>query len=456
MSASTEGECHSFLSDDLLDAKWIGQGGVILMVLGAVVMFWALAVICEEYFVPALMILCEVLDLSDDVAGATLMAAGASSPELFTSFIGLFISKSSIGVGTIIGSEIFNHMIICAGSVMYAKNGVLELDKRIFMREVLAYFFSLLVLISATGGGLGNGLTTMFKTELWRDCIFVSWDDAVLLVLCYFVYALVASNFKRLCSFWDNVVCMNRGYSLGSASAMNSASTSNEGEFSSSTMNPEILINEGRFELELKEIPAEDSRSDDALNGGGGKDGNTSPSDEENTTAIIAESLASRAAIDENEFLSNAFKSDDNKTFQGFLYDLGQFTSCRGRWKRLRKVMIENGGLYVLADHTRALTGKNVRNYTMFADILGYSIGDASNIPRMVSIELAPSADFACFMRSRYTSVLAKEVMRFQAPTDRTFHAFVSVLDENLRVIREMREKGDGNRDIEANISSER
>lgn len=31
------------------------------------------------------------------------MAAGASSPEMFTSFIALFVDHSSLGVGTVVG-----------------------------------------------------------------------------------------------------------------------------------------------------------------------------------------------------------------------------------------------------------------------------------------------------------------------------------------------------------------
>ena len=44
-------------------------------------MFTGLAVICDEYFVPSLEVLAEKLDVSDDVAGATLMAAGGSAPD---------------------------------------------------------------------------------------------------------------------------------------------------------------------------------------------------------------------------------------------------------------------------------------------------------------------------------------------------------------------------------------
>jgi solute carrier family 24 (sodium/potassium/calcium exchanger), member 4 len=39
-------------------------------------MFWALAVVCEDYFVPALNILCEELNVSDDVAGESGLFIG--------------------------------------------------------------------------------------------------------------------------------------------------------------------------------------------------------------------------------------------------------------------------------------------------------------------------------------------------------------------------------------------
>ena len=71
---------------------------------------------------------------------------------MFTSFIALFVNHSAIGVGTVVGSEIFNHMIICAGSVMYSTTGVLQLEKRVFSRDVAAYFACLVVLIWSLKG----------------------------------------------------------------------------------------------------------------------------------------------------------------------------------------------------------------------------------------------------------------------------------------------------------------
>ena len=66
-------------------------------------MFIALAIVCDEFFVPSLGVITERLDISDDVAGATFMAAGGSAPEFFTSVIGTFVAQNNVGIGTIVG-----------------------------------------------------------------------------------------------------------------------------------------------------------------------------------------------------------------------------------------------------------------------------------------------------------------------------------------------------------------
>ena len=55
-----------------------------------------------------------VLNMQSDVAGATFMAAGSSAPELFTSIVGVFFAKSDVGLGTIVGSAVFNILAIIA------------------------------------------------------------------------------------------------------------------------------------------------------------------------------------------------------------------------------------------------------------------------------------------------------------------------------------------------------
>ncbi|MED6248619.1 hypothetical protein ATANTOWER_002783, partial [Ataeniobius toweri] len=83
---------HEFPTDFFTN-KERTEGAVALHVLCTVYMFCALALVCDDYFVPSLEKICERLHLSEDVAGATFMAAGSSAPELFTSVIGNNTSK---------------------------------------------------------------------------------------------------------------------------------------------------------------------------------------------------------------------------------------------------------------------------------------------------------------------------------------------------------------------------
>lgn len=52
--------------------------------------------------------------MSNDIVGATFMAGATSSPELFVNVIGTFITEGDIGVGTIVGSAVFNILAVAA------------------------------------------------------------------------------------------------------------------------------------------------------------------------------------------------------------------------------------------------------------------------------------------------------------------------------------------------------
>jgi Ca2+/Na+ antiporter len=42
------------------------------------------------------------------------MAAGSSAPELFTNVVGTFVTEGDLGVGTIVGSAVFNILGVTA------------------------------------------------------------------------------------------------------------------------------------------------------------------------------------------------------------------------------------------------------------------------------------------------------------------------------------------------------
>ncbi|XP_060940358.1 sodium/potassium/calcium exchanger 2-like [Limanda limanda] len=122
------------------------QGFVVFHMFGMLYMFIALAIVCDEFFVPALTVITEQLEISDDVAGATFMAAGGSAPELFTSIIGVFVSHSNVGIGTIVGSAVFNILFVIGMCALFSKE-VLNLTWWPLFRDVSFYIIGLLMLI---------------------------------------------------------------------------------------------------------------------------------------------------------------------------------------------------------------------------------------------------------------------------------------------------------------------
>ncbi|XP_031704063.1 sodium/potassium/calcium exchanger 1-like isoform X3 [Anarrhichthys ocellatus] len=131
---------------DIFSVEERQQGWVALHILGMIYMFVALAIVCDEFFVPGLEVITIRLDISDDVAGATFMAAGGSAPELFTSLIGVFISHSNVGIGTIVGSAVFNILFVIGMCAIFSRE-MLHLTWWPLFRDVTFYILDLIMLI---------------------------------------------------------------------------------------------------------------------------------------------------------------------------------------------------------------------------------------------------------------------------------------------------------------------
>ncbi|KAG7509297.1 sodium/potassium/calcium exchanger 4 isoform X1 [Solea senegalensis] len=142
----SEPAIHEF-PEDLFTNKERKTGAVMLHIVATLYMFLALAIVCDEYFVTSLEKICEKLDLSEDVAGATFMAAGSSAPELFASVIGVFITHGDVGVGTIVGSAVFNILCIIGVCGIFAGQVVMLTWWAVF-RDSFYYILSIVALIA--------------------------------------------------------------------------------------------------------------------------------------------------------------------------------------------------------------------------------------------------------------------------------------------------------------------
>ncbi|XP_063151090.1 sodium/potassium/calcium exchanger 2 isoform X2 [Candoia aspera] len=165
----TEHRSQGEYPSDLFSLEQRRKGAVILHIVGMVYMFIALAIVCDEFFVPSLTVITEKLKISDDVAGATFMAAGGSAPELFTSLIGIFISRSNVGIGTIVGSAVFNILFVIGMCALFSKE-ILHLTWWPLFRDVSFYIVDLILLI------------VFFLDN------FIRWWESLILLSAYVVY----------------------------------------------------------------------------------------------------------------------------------------------------------------------------------------------------------------------------------------------------------------------------
>ncbi|XP_016944294.1 sodium/potassium/calcium exchanger 3 isoform X1 [Drosophila suzukii] len=176
LSSTTDINCTQPAIDDfprdLFSEAQRQSGAVVLHVIASLYLFVALAVVCDEYFVPAVEKICAALNMSNDVAGATFMAAATSAPELFVNVIGTFITEGDIGVGTIVGSAVFNILAVAACCGIGA-GMTIPLDWWPLTRDSIAYGVTVAILI----------------------CVMhderVEWYEALILVSLYAVYLAV-------------------------------------------------------------------------------------------------------------------------------------------------------------------------------------------------------------------------------------------------------------------------
>ena len=120
---------------------------VLLSLAAILASVFVLAVVTDKFFIPSLDEISRRMKLSDEVAGASLMAIGSSAPELAIALMALFTAggaHSDVGIGTIVGSAVFNILVITGVSAVVA--GGLHIHIFAVGRGIVYYLISILYL----------------------------------------------------------------------------------------------------------------------------------------------------------------------------------------------------------------------------------------------------------------------------------------------------------------------
>lgn len=119
---------------------------IVIYILALLLSFVVLARIVDLFFIASLDRISKDLKLSSDAAGATLMAVGSSAPELFVALFAVLKpgEHEAIGIGSIVGSAIFNLLVIVGAAAVVRKT---KLSWEPLVRDLFFYTLAVGLLV---------------------------------------------------------------------------------------------------------------------------------------------------------------------------------------------------------------------------------------------------------------------------------------------------------------------
>lgn len=115
------------------------------------------------------------------------MSIATTTPEFFTNMISTFIAESDMGLGTILGSMLFNTLGVAAVASLASLNHV-KLDWFPLTRDSIIYAVNLAILVSIAWDG------------------FIMWYEATLLFVLFILYFVLVITNHRWEKFFRNFV----------------------------------------------------------------------------------------------------------------------------------------------------------------------------------------------------------------------------------------------------------
>ncbi|MCA9958909.1 MAG: calcium/sodium antiporter [Anaerolineales bacterium] len=141
-----------------------------------VLSIYFLSIITDEFFIESLDEIARKWKLPSNVAGASLMAMGSSMPELSIALLALVQdggAHSDVGVGNIVGSAVFNILVITGASALARPAKV---TWQVVVRDCLIYSISIGLLLFTFQDGQITLLETLMFLGLYAAYIYVLYQ----------------------------------------------------------------------------------------------------------------------------------------------------------------------------------------------------------------------------------------------------------------------------------------
>jgi K+-dependent Na+/Ca+ exchanger-like protein len=157
---------------------------IFLLALAMLACFVLLARIVDLFFIDSLDKISGDLRLSSDAAGATLMAVGSSAPELFVALFSVLKpgEHQAIGIGSIVGSAIFNLLVIVGAAAIVRKA---RLTWQPAVRDFLFYTLAVVLLVYF----------------IWDGSFSIT--EALIFLCIYILYVVAVVYWKKILPYND-------------------------------------------------------------------------------------------------------------------------------------------------------------------------------------------------------------------------------------------------------------
>ena len=159
--------------------------------IGLVIVGFVMLVVGSDLLLEAAITIARAFGVSELIIGLTIIAAGTSLPEVFTSVVASLRGEKDIAVGNLVGSNIFNIMAIIGLTSIFSPNGIRVLPE--------ALNFDIPVMI---------GVAIICFPIFYTANIISRWEGALLFFfyLVYTAFLILRATNSKMLGMFDNVV----------------------------------------------------------------------------------------------------------------------------------------------------------------------------------------------------------------------------------------------------------
>ncbi len=142
---------YAYFLNPIFDSHELeGTGGIIVEIFILLYVFCGFGVICDKYLIPAIERIKEKYNMSERLAGATILALGSSISDIASNLNAILMNKHEefeMGLAGIIGGNLFMLTVgMAIGSFLVNKKGEYKINYTAVVRDIMITIMILIIL----------------------------------------------------------------------------------------------------------------------------------------------------------------------------------------------------------------------------------------------------------------------------------------------------------------------